>query len=202
MINTKPIFTIRVLSDRLSYNIAFSHPIWKRIDRSSMQAQPKWITMFLSKNTYKLALCSALLSGCSSDTDQPLSEVDRANLDLREANVVSVQYDATQSQFDVTLIHADDDEAGYADWWQVESLDGSLLGKRELSHAHGNEAFTRSQIIAIPQGNDYVVVRGHDQIHGFGGQAIVLEISTGKQEKILQGGESVDFSDYPNVNTP
>ena len=143
----------------------------------------------------------AFLSACSSDSDDPTAEFNLAGLDLSEANVLTVEYDATQAQFDVTLIHADDDEAEYADWWQVETLDGTLLGRRELTHAHGNVAFTRSHFITVPAGIDYVVVRGHDQTHGYGGQAIVLELSSGTQDKIRQGSEPMDFSNYPNLNT-
>jgi len=39
-------------------------------------------------------------------------------------------------RFEVTLYH-DDGEHGYANWWQVESLDGERLGRRDLLHAHG-----------------------------------------------------------------
>ena len=58
------------------------------------------------------------------------------------------------------------------------------------------KAFTRSHLIMIPNGIDYVVVRGHDQTHGYGGQAIVLELSTGVEDKINQGTEPQDFSGY------
>lgn len=138
-----------------------------------------------------------LLMACGSGSDNANQEV-YDDLDMREANVVAVKYNASQAKFDVTLIHADDDEAGYADWWQVETLDGNMLGRRELSHAHGNEAFTRSHFITIPDGIDYVVVRGHDQTHGYGGQAIVYELTSGTQDKIKQGTEPLNFSSYPN----
>ena len=152
------------------------------------------------QNRKKIAvgIFAALLAACSSSSDEPPSE-DVEGLDLREANVLAVGYDSVQARFDVTLIHADDDESGYADWWQVEALDGILIGRKELAHAHGNAAFTRSHFITVPAGIDYVVVRGHDQIHGYGGQAIVLELSTGIQDKIEQGSEPVDFSDYPDM---
>jgi hypothetical protein len=157
--------------------------------------------MLLRKNTIVPGICIAFLAACSSSSDDPISENKREDLDMREANVLAVEYDAAQARFDVTLIHADDDESGYADWWQVETLDGNLLGRRELAHAHGNVAFTRSHFITVPAGIDYVVVRGHDQSHGYGGQAIVFELSTGIQDKIKQGSEPVDFSNYPNMAT-
>lgn len=140
--------------------------------------------------------CITSIAACGSGSDTANQEV-YDDLDMREANVVAVKYNASQAQFDVTLIHADDDEAGYADWWQVETLDGDMLGRRVLTHAHGNAAFTRSHIITIPPGTDFVVVRGHDQTHGYGGQAIVFEMSSGAQDKIMQGSEPLNFSNYP-----
>ena len=120
-------------------------------------------------------------------------------LDLREANVVGVEFDDS-SRFDVTLYHDDDGEDGYANWWQVETLDGERLGRRELLHAHGTRPFTRSASIAVPDGTAYVVVRGHDQTHGYGGQAMVVNLDTGETEAVRQGPEPRDFSGYePNV---
>ena len=156
--------------------------------------------MCLRKNITALSLCIAFLTACSSSSDEPSSEYDLTGLDMSEANILTVEYDATQARFDVTLIHADDDEAGYADWWQVETLDGNLLGRRELTHAHGNAAFTRTHYITVPAGIDYVVVRGHDQTHDYGGQAIVYDLSTGIQDKIKQGSQALDFSNYPNMS--
>ncbi|ERH07048.1 MAG: hypothetical protein J07HN4v3_02677 [Halonotius sp. J07HN4] len=48
-------------------------------------------------------------------------------LDLREANVVGVTVDDSGSatDFAVELRHDDAGEEGYADWWQVETLDGT-----------------------------------------------------------------------------
>lgn len=119
--------------------------------------------------------------------------------DLHEANVVAVSFieqNEESYEFDVTLYHDDDGEDGYADWWQVETLDGDILGRRVLTHAHGTQPFTRSQIITIPEGVGYVVVRGHDQIHDYGGQVIITNLETGEEELIQQGTAPLDFSDY------
>lgn len=102
-------------------------------------------------------------------------------LDLREANVVEVTVESAgngEYRFDVTLYHDDDGEEGYADWWQVETLDGEQLGRRELLHAHSTAPFTRSETIEIPDGTACVVVRGHDQTHGYGGQAMIVNVDT------------------------
>jgi hypothetical protein len=122
-------------------------------------------------------------------------------LDLREANVVDVSFEAIDGsyEFAVTLHHDDDGEDGYANWWQVERLDGTQLGRRPLLHAHSQQPFTRSETIEIPEEVSCVVVRGHDQTHGYGGRAMVVAIDSGKLRAIEQGPERqpVDESDCP-----
>ncbi|AUV82384.1 hypothetical protein C2R22_12635 [Salinigranum rubrum] len=126
------------------------------------------------------------------------SETAEEELDLREANVVGVEFEPSNGsyRFSVTLYHDDDGESGYADWWQVETLDGEQLGRRTLLHAHSTAPFTRSETISIPEGVRYVVVRGHDQTHGYGGQAMVVDLETGATEAVRQGPEPQDFSAY------
>jgi hypothetical protein len=127
-------------------------------------------------------------AAASGDTD----------LDLREANVVDVAFEGSGGsyRFDVTLYHDDDGESGYADWWQVETLDGEQLGRRTLLHAHSTAPFTRSETVSVPEGVRYVVVRGHDQTHGYGGQAMVVDLETGATEPVRQGPEPRGFSGY------
>lgn len=111
-------------------------------------------------------------------------------LDLQEANVVAVTFEALGNgnyRFDVTLHHDDDGEApNFADYWQVEDLDGMILGKRVLTHSHNSEPFTRSEIIAIPEKISNVIVRGHDMNHGFGGQVMKIDLLTGKEEAFIE----------------
>jgi hypothetical protein len=122
-------------------------------------------------------------------------------LDLREANVVGVVVDERDGSyvFDVTLHHDDDGEEGYANWWQVERLDGTQLGRRPLLHAHSRQPFTRSETIEIPEEVRCVVVRGHDQTHGYGGRAMVVRVDSGATTAIAQGTERqpIDESDCP-----
>lgn len=133
-----------------------------------------------------------------SETEAGTTDED---LDLREANVVAVTFreeeEGTHS-FDVTLYHDDDGEDGYADRWQVESLDGDCLGRRVLTHAHGTQRFTRSETVETGD-RSCVVVRGHDQTHGYGGRAVVLDLETAETNGYLQGEEpsSFDESDCP-----
>ena len=121
-----------------------------------------------------------------------------AELDLREANVVSVNVDDSDgaTEFIVELHHDDAGEAGYADWWQVEQLDGTQLGRRDLRHAHENEQpFERRETIDIPDGVNCVVVRGHDQTHGYGGQLIVVNLQSGSQNVIRGDSERQPVSE-------
>ncbi|MGM0590301.1 MAG: hypothetical protein ACQETI_01510 [Halobacteriota archaeon] len=120
-------------------------------------------------------------------------------LDLREANVVDVAFEAQDDgeyRFDVTLHHDDDGEDGYANWWQVETLDGERLGRRELLHAHSAQPFTRLETISVPTDTHCVVVRGHDQTHEYGGQAVVVNFETGATTPVRQGPDPRGFADF------
>jgi len=124
-------------------------------------------------------------AGSGSDSATPA-------LDLGEANVTAVGVEPASGgayRFSVTLYHDDDGEDGYANWWQVESLGGERLGRRELLHPHSTEPFTRSETVEVPDGPDCVVVRGHDQTHGYGGRAMLVNPGTGATRALDQGPE-------------
>ena len=123
------------------------------------------------------------------DSDGTATETANGGLDLREANVVGVEVEpmGDSYRFSVTLYHDDDGEEGYTNWWQIETLSGERLGRRELSHPHGTTRFTRSKTIEIPSSTNRVVVRGHDQTHGYGGRAMVVTLDTGEMEIVKQG---------------
>lgn len=126
--------------------------------------------------------------------------VNAQDIDLQEANVTKVEYqliDGTEYNFDVTLYHDDDGEApNYADSWQVETLNGTILGTRILAHSHGTVEFTRSATITIPVNIHEIVVRGHDQNHGYGGQVCLINMTSNEFVYFDQGEESIDFSEY------
>jgi hypothetical protein len=119
------------------------------------------------------------------------------DLDLREANVTAVAVESADGGYrlDVTLYHDDDGESGYANWWQVESYAGDRLGRRDLLHAHGTREFTRSATVTVPDGTRCVVVRGHDQTHGYGGQAMLVDLQSGATRAVRQGPEPRSFAD-------
>ena len=125
-----------------------------------------------------------------------------ADLDLQEANVTGVELEARDDdtyRVSVTLIHDDDGEDGYANWWQVETLDGDRLGRRDLAHAHGTRAFTRSETVDVPEAVDCVVVRGHDRTHEYGGQAALVAPADGTVRTVRQGSDrsTFDATDCP-----
>jgi len=135
-----------------------------------------------------------------SDADAGSGATD-AELDLREANVVDVAFEPADAgyAFDVTLHHDDDGEDGYADWWQVERLDGTRLGRRDLLHAHSEQPFTRLETVAVPDDATCVVVRGHDQTHGYGGVAALVDLDAEAVRGVDQGSDprSFDATDCP-----
>ncbi|SEO72841.1 hypothetical protein SAMN04487948_104402 [Halogranum amylolyticum] len=142
-------------------------------------------------------------SATVSETEQTAASTEAdatttsGDLDLREANVVGVGVQARNGsyRFDVTLLHDDSGEDGYANWWQVETPDGERLGRRDLLHAHGTQEFTRSETVEDPEGTNCVVVRGHDQTHGYGGQAMLVNLETGATTAVRQGGEKQSVAD-------
>ncbi|MFB6232932.1 MAG: twin-arginine translocation signal domain-containing protein [Haloarculaceae archaeon] len=139
-----------------------------------------------------LAGCAGDSPGSDTDSDAAADDGDMSSdLDLREANVVGVEFEERDGayRFDVTLHHDDDGEEGYANWWQVETLDGTQLGRRVLTHPHSRQPFTRSDTIEIPADVTCVVVRGHDQTHGYGGRAVVVNLDSGAQNAIRQGSD-------------
>jgi hypothetical protein len=129
----------------------------------------------------------------ATETGTPGTTTPRTELDLREANVVDVSFEADDGtyRFDVTLIHDDDGEDGYANWWQVEDVDGNRLGRRELLHPHGTREFTRSATMSVPEGVTCVVVRGHDQTHGYGGSVVLANLDTAETVVVYQGPDPV-----------
>jgi hypothetical protein len=105
------------------------------------------------------------------------------NRDLNFAQVRYVEASELTAggwRFDVTVRHNDEGWDHYADAWQVvDSRNGRVLGERILAHPHDNEQpFTRSQSgITIPAGLTRVLVRAKCNVHGFGGQEILVDLS-------------------------
>jgi hypothetical protein len=122
-----------------------------------------------------------------------------AGPDLREANVTAVAVSTASDgvRFDVTLYHDDAGESGYANWWVVETRGGEELGRRDLAHSHGTREFTRSATVSVPEAFECVVVRGHDQTHGYGGRAALVSVASGATAFVDQGSERKSLADDP-----
>jgi hypothetical protein len=65
-------------------------------------------------------------------------------------------------------------------------------------HAHSQQPFTRSETVEVP-GDTCIVVRGHDQTHGYGGQVMIVDVESGATSTVRQGRErqSIDESYCP-----
>jgi hypothetical protein len=94
-------------------------------------------------------------------------------------NVVAQQTSAQTYRFDVTLRLADEGWDHYANKWDVVDPSGRVLGERILHHPHVNEQpFTRSlSSIKIPDDIDFVMIRGHDSVHLYGGVEYKVDLS-------------------------
>lgn len=81
--------------------------------------------------------------------------------------------------FSATLSSPYDTPDRYADAWRVVGPDGEVYGIRELTHDHANEQpFTRSQSgIVVPDGVTAVTVEGRDQVSGWGGATVEVELA-------------------------
>jgi hypothetical protein len=49
--------------------------------------------------------------------------------------------------------------------------------------------------MTIPAATPCVVVRGHDQTHGYGGQAMLVNLESGETRPLQQGSERRSFAD-------
>lgn len=128
-----------------------------------------------------------------SDPARGLQSASAESLDMREANVLAVSFESLEPnsfRFDVTLQHDDEGEApDFADAWVVEDLQGNRLGMRELLHSHDNQPFTRSATIEVPTGIERVLVRGRDMRHGFGGQAMLVNLESRETQPVQDQDE-------------
>lgn len=78
----------------------------------------------------------------------------------------------------VTVSSPYDTPERYADGWRVMTTDGEVLAEHDLAHDHANEQpFTRSRgPFVIPSDMQEVVVEGHDQANGYGGETVTIAV--------------------------
>jgi hypothetical protein len=81
-------------------------------------------------------------------------------------------------RFSVTMSSPYDTPERYADAWRVKGRDGTVYGVRELAHDHANEQpFTRFlDGVEIPPEVTSVVVEGRDQVSGWGGAVVIVNL--------------------------
>jgi hypothetical protein len=141
-------------------------------------------------------------SGSADGTDSSTATATTAGtadgaLDLREANVVAVAFEGQgdgRYRFDVTLHHDDEGEHGYANWWQVETMLGEQIGRRDLAHPHAEQPFTRSATLDVAAETTCIVVRGHDETHGYGGRAMIVNLELDTRRAVDQGPDRQRFA--------
>ena len=109
----------------------------------------------------------------TSGADGPMVEL---------ADVVAVSADLVDdaTELAVTIESPDTGCERYADWWEVLTVDGTLVYRRILNHSHVDEQpFTRSGG-PIPLADDEIVlVRAHLHPDGYGGSAMRGSIAGG-----------------------
>lgn len=98
-----------------------------------------------------------------------------------EADVLKVRVLKERNSFGfaVTVRHVDDGWKHYANRWEVLTPDGKkLIAVRKLLHPHDKEQpFTRRLTgIKIPSKYKTVIIRAHDKVHGYGGQAVKVPL--------------------------
>ena len=125
------------------------------------------------------------LVGCGSDSSEPsagasTSVAAATTGDGLYPDVVDAVAESTDGEwrFDVTLSSPYDTPERYADAWRIVGPDGVVFGVRELAHDHQNEQpFTRSLSgVEIPVGVTTVTIEGRDQLNGWGGATLTLDL--------------------------
>ncbi|MEZ4265601.1 MAG: hypothetical protein R3F39_04420 [Myxococcota bacterium] len=93
---------------------------------------------------------------------------------------VAITGDPGAYTFAVTVQSGDTGCDGYADWWEVLALDGTLRYRRVLTHSHVSEQpFTRSGGPVPVAADDVVIIRAHRHPEGYGGSAWLGTVSGG-----------------------
>ena len=115
-----------------------------------------------------------------------------------KANVIAVSASGEEGAYRLAVT-LKSDETGckqYANWWEVLSVEGTLLYRRILVHSHPDtQPFTRSGGSVAIQADEVVYVRAHMNKLGYVG--IVMKGSVSKGFKAV-----TDFPNFPkNIET-
>ncbi|NNE11459.1 MAG: hypothetical protein HKN41_04355 [Ilumatobacter sp.] len=97
---------------------------------------------------------------------------------------VEPTFDGETWRFAVTISSPYDSPERYADGWRVVGPDGAVHGEHTLAHDHANEQpFTRTQTgVVIPPDVASVVIEGRDQVSGYGGATVTVDLTAAREE--------------------
>ena len=134
-----------------------------------------------------LALAAMIVAAACADSPTLPAPTSAVNADVAQddatfcADVIDVVVSREASgtyRFDVTVRSADTGQEKYADLWEVRAPDGTVLGKRVLTHPHVDEQpFSRSQSgISIPESVTVASVVARDTVAGFCGEAFEVAV--------------------------
>lgn len=105
------------------------------------------------------------------------------SLDFAQVEFVQAKQSADKSWcFSARVRHQDEGWDHFANVWTIHDLKGNKLGERVLLHPHDTEQpFTRSLCqIVIPEQISKVVVSAECNLHGAGGQVVVVDLTSAK----------------------
>lgn len=129
------------------------------------------------------AIIVAVTAGaCSSDPSPTEEAAERRDLlSQRFPEIVRASFDPigeTTWSVRVTMSSPYDTPERYADAWRVLTVDGEVLGVRELTHDHATEQpFTRAlNNVEIPADATSVLVEGRDLVNGWSGDPVEFEL--------------------------
>jgi hypothetical protein len=153
-------------------------------------------------------VAAALTTACAADTSPPTTSDDAVASDAeaeieqddpadepgqdepgqseqRFPDVIDAELEPAGDtwRLSATLSSPYDTPERYADAFRAVSEDGTVLGVRELAHDHADEQpFTRSLTgLEIPDEVERITVEGRDLAHGWGGDAVELEVPSRAQ---------------------
>lgn len=111
---------------------------------------------------------------------------------------IDVSGNPGEYRFAVTVSSPDEGCSQYADWWEVVSLDGSLLYRRILLHSHVDEQpFTRSGGPVLIEHNAVVLVRVHMHPSGYSSLAMKGSPQGGFEQVELSPEFGANLSEVP-----
>jgi len=111
-----------------------------------------------------------------------------------ETDVVGLSLDETGGGYELSVTLSPPADAGGADWWQLETLDGERIVRESFDEPRTTDRFMTAR--TVDPDSSKVVVRGHDTEFGYGGQVILADLEDGNLTTEDQGEEPTQFENY------